>query len=105
MIIVLKFKIHFLRNVTNPLINYELHDGKFHLKNSLIPSTKLWAGVHWTDIIMSTPPPQKKKDFPQKKIEQNITGKMTFCILKYVYTRNIVAEFYTWKIKRGKVLY
>lgn len=66
MIIVLKFKIHFLRNVTNPLINYELHDGKFHLKNSLIPSTKLWAGVHWTDIIMSTPPPKKKKFSTEK---------------------------------------
>lgn len=57
------------------------------------------------DRYHNVDPPPKKKDFPQKKIEQNITGKMTFCILKYVYTRNIVAEFYTWKIKRGKVLY
>lgn len=103
MIIVLKFKIHFLRNVTNPLINYELHDGKFHLKNSLIPSTKLWAGVHWTDIIMSTPP--QKKRFSTEKNRTEHYWQNDVCILKYVYTRNIVAEFYTWKIKRGKVLY
>lgn len=91
----------------NPSFYCELYDGKLHLKRQhnyfyQVMGQMAVLEVQWADFVIWT-----KKGISTERIEfdQNYWHNNMLYKLKYFYTRNIVAEIYTRRVKRGKLLY
>jgi hypothetical protein len=91
----------------NSLFSCSLQEGKLHLKrnhNYFYQVTGQMAifEIEWADFVIWT-----KKGISTERIffDQNFWQSNMLYKLKYFYTRNIVAEIYTRRVKRGKYLY